>query len=347
MVLTGGKSIKKLVKVFLIFILIFLIAELYLRSFPCVPQAVPKQLMIFSTDKGFRIFNGVIPRDHFLFERDPYLFWKLKHVSSDVFHAINKQGFRGEVIPMLKPKGVFRIFCIGDSCAFGNALQHTQAYPFYLEGLLKRPGNKVAYEVVNAGVPGYSSLQGLRHLQRDILPYQPDLVIASFGWNDTWPAVFYTDKEQRSPSYLSSAIYRTLQHSLVFVYLENIISVGMVKMRTSHIKNNTKIEQRGRVPEDDFVENLTAIETLGRKKHFKVIFLNQPARQFITHRYDSLIRKVSENTKAYFIDLLPAFRSSGHIIEDLFLDDNHYSPLGNQIIAQRIFDFLKEKKIVE
>lgn len=201
----------KTFKFFFVWIFIFLMAELFLRIFPIGPKVTIKPFMIFSTDKGFSIENGVIPRDHFLFERDYYLFWKVKRTPSwDKIHAINEQGFRGEVIPKLKPNGVFRIFVIGDSCAFGNALKHTLAYPFYLERLLNQPKSKVVYEVVNAGVPGYSSLQGLRHLERDILPYQPDLVIASFGWNDTWPALFYTDKEQKSPYYLSTEIYSTL-----------------------------------------------------------------------------------------------------------------------------------------
>lgn len=339
---------KKILRVFVVLLFMFLVVEVILRFIPyMVGSQFSKQYMLFSTDKDFLIKDGVIPRDHFLFARDYYLFWKLKHISWDDFHAVNEQGFRGKVISIPKPKGVFRIFVIGDSCAFGNALKHTQAYPFYLEGLLNQPGNKVTYEVVNAGVPGYSSLQGLRHLERDILPYQPDLVIASFGWNDTWPAVFYTDKEQKSPSYLSSAIYRTLQHSLVFVYLENIISVGMAKMRISYANNNEKSEQRSRVPEDDFVENLNAIVTLGIKKHFKVVFLNQPARQLVTHHYDALIRKVSAELNVAFLDLLPSFCFSGHSVDEFFLDQNHYSPLGNQIIAQRIFDFLKEKKLLK
>lgn len=317
---------KKTLKLFLAVVFIFSLVELFLRFSPIVSKATAKTFMIFSTDKGFCIENGVIPRDHFLFARDYYLFWKVKHVSWDEFHAINKQGFRGKVISSPKPKGVFRIFVIGDSCAFGNALKHTQAYPFYLEGLLNQPKNKVAYEVVNAGVPGYSSLQGLRHLERDILPYQPDLVIASFGWNDTWPAVFYTDKEQKSPYYLSTAIYNMLQHSLVFLYLENIASVSIAKMSAFLVKNDKKTEKRSRVPEDDFVKNLTAIESLGRRKHFKVIFLNQPARQLVTHHYDYLIRRVCSEQNAIFLDLLPAFISSGRPAEELFLDANHYSP---------------------
>lgn len=339
---------KNVSRTVLLVAIFFLIIEVVLRFIPHMPGAMPfKQHMLFSNDKLFLIKNGVISQDHFLFTRDYYLFWKVKYLGPGDFHSINTQGFRGDLILIPKPKNVFRIFVIGDSCAFGNAVKYTQAYPYYLQGLLNQPGNKVVYEVVNAGVPGYSSLQGLRHLVRDVLPYQPDLVIASFGWNDTLPAVFYTDKQQKAPNDLVMAVSNSLQHSMVFAYLDNIITSWLSKTLLSLNKKYFKSKEIARVPEADFVENLSAIEALGRKTNFKVIFLNQPARQLVTHHYDALTRKVSAQRNVPFVDLLPLFCLNGHSVEELFLDQNHYSPLGNQVIAKAIFDFLNERKLLK
>ncbi len=41
-----------------------------------------------------------------------------------------------------------------------------------------------AIEVFPMAVPGYTSQQGFAWLKRDIDELQPDMVIASFGWND-------------------------------------------------------------------------------------------------------------------------------------------------------------------
>jgi lysophospholipase L1-like esterase len=50
-------------------------------------------------------------------------------------------------------------------------------------------------EVLNAGVTGYSSLQGLRRLRVDVLPYRPGLVVVYCGWNDHWLWSKMTDAE--------------------------------------------------------------------------------------------------------------------------------------------------------
>lgn len=39
-------------------------------------------------------------------------------------------------------------------------------------------------QVINAAVPGFSSLQVLRFLKRDIIHFKPDLVIIDVGVND-------------------------------------------------------------------------------------------------------------------------------------------------------------------
>jgi lysophospholipase L1-like esterase len=68
-------------------------------------------------------------------------------------------------------KKEFTIVCFGDSITHGG-------YPAELEKIF---GNA---RVINAGVGGNTSRQGLARLERDVLSHRPDLVILFFGTND-------------------------------------------------------------------------------------------------------------------------------------------------------------------
>jgi lysophospholipase L1-like esterase len=106
---------------------------------------------------------------------------------------------------------------------FGFNVDQPDAYPRRLEALLRErhPGRHI--EVVNAGVPGWSWIQGARFLEAYGLGLQPDLVIAAHGTNDQFWRALVTDRERlplagapapemRPPSLLErTSIYRLLQ----------------------------------------------------------------------------------------------------------------------------------------
>jgi lysophospholipase L1-like esterase len=65
----------------------------------------------------------------------------------------------------------FTIVCLGDSITKAG-------YPAELE-------KNIAAKVINAGVNGNTSRQGLARLERDVLAHKPDLVLVLFGANDS------------------------------------------------------------------------------------------------------------------------------------------------------------------
>jgi hypothetical protein len=95
----------------------------------------------------------------------------------------NERGFRTPAFRNEKARGVFRILCMGDSSTFGLQVGDDEAYPQLLGRELARayPGK---FEVINLGVPGYSSRQGIELLRRQGLGFAPDLVTFAFGTND-------------------------------------------------------------------------------------------------------------------------------------------------------------------
>jgi lysophospholipase L1-like esterase len=125
---------------------------------------------------------------------DPALFWKLKpdlkgrRITGRIREnpigftvSTNHDGLRSPEIPPAK-RGL-RILALGDSTTFGLGVEDDQTWPAILQQRLRAelPGG---VEVINAGVPGYTAYQGLRYFEMHAASLRPDLVLATFGFND-------------------------------------------------------------------------------------------------------------------------------------------------------------------
>jgi lysophospholipase L1-like esterase len=111
---------------------------------------------------------------------------ELRHheLERDFSVHVSGVGFRG-------PEPVApRIACLGDSTTFGWGVREEEAWPALL-------GEQLGVEVLNAGVPGYSSYQGLATLDR-VLALKPDVVVLAYMIRDADPASL-PDSEQIDP----------------------------------------------------------------------------------------------------------------------------------------------------
>lgn len=95
--------------------------------------------------------------------------------------STNSAGMRG---PELRDDGSIRILAVGDSCTWGWRVAQDQSYPAVLQRVLDGRTNPAPYQVLNAGVPGYTSYQGLVYLREKGLALKPGVIIAGFGFND-------------------------------------------------------------------------------------------------------------------------------------------------------------------
>ncbi len=80
-----------------------------------------------------------------------------------------------------------RVLFMGDSCT------HLGHYDDELAALVaSRDGRTLSYG--NLGVAGWSSFQGRRQLERDVVPLQPAVATFYYGWNDHWIGFGIEDK---------------------------------------------------------------------------------------------------------------------------------------------------------
>lgn len=125
---------------------------------------------------------------------ESYLFQLVPGVSGH-----NSLGLRGPEIQANKPDDVFRIIVLGDSVTYGLNVDADEAFPALVEKQLEEQRiNGKRVEVINAGVPAYTTYNEL-HFYKDMLrDLSPDLVILGFCMNDVVDPVFHWINREES-----------------------------------------------------------------------------------------------------------------------------------------------------
>jgi lysophospholipase L1-like esterase len=98
---------------------------------------------------------------------------------------INSRGFRGPDFEPEKAPGVFRIVALGGSSTYGYHSRDDHTYPAILQRLLDGRWEG-RYEVLNLGLPLYTSSNIVALMRGEVAGYAPDLVTLYEGYNDTF-----------------------------------------------------------------------------------------------------------------------------------------------------------------
>ena len=100
----------------------------------------------------------------------------------------NHLGLVGEEIIFRKPKDVFRILILGDSFTEGMHVREGKNFCEQLQNLLNSNAHSATkhFEVINAGVAGYSPISEYLFFKRDLVKLSPDIVILELFPNDVF-----------------------------------------------------------------------------------------------------------------------------------------------------------------
>jgi hypothetical protein len=97
--------------------------------------------------------------------------------------SIDSAGLRDREFPREKPPGVYRIVWLGDSTTLGWGVPLAGTAPKILERELNATG-RGRFEVLNAGVGNYNTVQEVEHYLAVDRSFHPDLVILEYFIND-------------------------------------------------------------------------------------------------------------------------------------------------------------------
>ena len=295
--------------------------------------------------EGNSVLPGTVIQNtrHSFVDPDPTRIWALRpgETNSRRDISINSDGFRGEELPTA-PEGSKKILMIGDSCAFGWGVGHEETIAVYLAEHLASKGQVV--EVINAGVPGYSSIQCLNHLKEIFKTHQPDIVTLQIGWNDAWSTPSLTDSEiiENGPTLIS---FNFLVRKLWAVRLSTYILSKRYYEKFQ--KDPSSTDARHRVPVADYRENLAEIIQLCRDNGAAPILVNLPQRLPVGKPeiapYLKALPGIAATNKVPIIDLIAPIQTTPTNNDNFFVDKFHFSAEGCQHTATIIGDALLEE----
>jgi len=218
-------------------------------------------------------------------------------VVEGVRYRINSLGFRGPEIRRTKPKGSFRVLCLGDLVTYGVMVHEERTYCSVLEKRLGRMLAPQTVEVINAGVPGYSSVQVSLHFSQDCLPLDPDLVTLCVGVNDafTIPNLCDDDENLYVPwwRFIRKA-RKTLGHSRLFTLLDSGV-IWLIKGRPTSV-NDARSSQgmKPRVDLQSYYDNLLSIAQTCRRRGIPLLLFSFS----LPDDYSRAMQRAAQNSKA-------------------------------------------------
>ena len=104
------------------------------------------------------------------------------------FAAVSARAAEGPGVPAVESTAPVKIVCFGDSITEGMCATDptTKSYPAVLQVLLDDKYGKGRFHVVNAGISGQDTRQGLKRLDALLASERPDWILMEYGTNDIW-----------------------------------------------------------------------------------------------------------------------------------------------------------------
>jgi lysophospholipase L1-like esterase len=323
---------------------------------------------------SFWRYPYIKPIDH-LYLDHPYLGVTLQpnayYFNGDYTISINSQGYRGPPFQYNKASDVYRIVCIGASSTFGQGVSDEHTYPVYLEKKLAEQMPDRRFEVINAGVPGYTSAECLIYFLLTVQDLEPDMITIYLRYNDfkanRFPELKSDYSHWRKPGerrqatgFLADMAHMFEAYSLFYYKMKFL----MPKFPSNPLSEKRDLYPRYDTVTDEgvdaFKRNLRGIIEVAQANRIAVGLINEglcitPENlKVYPDRFADLMNFVPTLTEAGLLDAkvkygaaaaglaselhLPWINGSEHVPAtfEFFSDHVHLTPKGNQLLAEEI-----------
>jgi hypothetical protein len=274
------------------------------------------------------------PSKYIIYKMAPNLDVKFQQVHL----RTNSWGFRGSEITEEKPTETLRVAVLGDSFAFGWGVKEEEGFVFQLQNLLQKKLSQRAktsmlshdaapsvkrIEVLNFGVPGYSTFQEIAYFKREGIKFSPDVVVVYFIEND-FGLPYFLDTQDGILESATSFVSGMFQHS-----------------KPEEIKLHREL-----VAISDANRALIRLERFLKKKNISgLLFLNPGGNHAAT------LKKLWVYPELKVLDFIDLYESYNRAVEEgsydpktlKLPDDPHPSALKHRILAQLMAPYVLKK----
>ncbi len=263
---------------------------------------------------------------------DRDLFWSPRPGWAGTFMGqpvtISSLGLRGPE-PGPRTASRRRVACFGDSVTFGYGVGDDDTYPAQLGRLLQPQG----FEVVNAGVTGYTTYQVLGLLARVGPELRPDVATFCIGWNDATLRPL-SDREYAGRLHSAMAVEGALDRLYLYRAARSLYT------RAGLVTRAGAARRTARVPIEEYEQNLRRLARGCREAGVEPVFVALPRRRRAgeapyASEYPLRLR---ETARAMGVRLVVAgtLVAGDEPNDGYFLDTLHFTASGNGVMAEAL-----------
>lgn len=316
---------------------------------------------------GSHFLMGTPVLDIRRFRSDPYVFWKFNPGFQGRFYTyhrarINRLGYLGKEIAIPKPAGTIRVVALGGSVSFGYGASAVEDnFCSSLERMLNEGSNSARYEVINAGVPGYSSWNGRQWVEHYLAALQPDVLLVAYGWNDSLLDIKPDNDPAKRTSYHDPVEHFPYNVSLMAGLVRRaVMIIGFKTGLIKHVSEEERTDALVRVTPDQFRDNLAAIATWCRAHDVKLLLWTEPEanlqwksraferRSGLHAAYLDAMRRSAEDLKVPLADVARVFSAMDAKALFAYPQDDYVHPdkRGQEQMARVVVETLQRAEIV-
>ena len=334
--------------------------------------------LIFEFGVRFSVCNGFIEiqipnqcNKQNLYSPHPYLnfYGNPNYIGNLDIH--NSLGYRGPEIKNTKPDSTFRIVTIGGSTTYSVGVESWEKdFARQLQGELRDNYGTETIEVINAGIPYWTSWENLINLQFKVLDLEPDLIIIYQGINDVASRIVSPDLYEsdnlgmrkqweipKTPILFKSAFFR-----YIFNYKISLLDIINSKTGNEIIKYPVLTKNLDDLANETiainepiyFERNLRNMVIISKEHDMKVllssfslnkdtgIFSNLSSIQFALDEHNEITKRVAIENNVYFID----FSSEMPKDSKYWIDGIHLNEDGIGLKAEIFSDYIKKNRVI-
>lgn len=270
----------------------------------------------------------------------------------------NSHGFRGPEFAIKKSEGITRILMLGDSVTAGNSVKWNETSSYLLQDILNSHFETRRFEVINLGVFGYNTFQELAVLREIGLSLEPDIIILNIVLNDSDPVkklgAFGLNNEIGISKISDINIRTIIGSSLALTFLQSKIAAILRKFFPGMIStvyspeifiNPRTLEEGWDLMKQHMNEILHESSTHGARLGVVIYpYRSQLALSDSERVPQRDLIKFWETKNVPVLDPISRYREvGGEMFGDEFL---HLSPRGHFAMAQAIYEFIKESRLL-
>jgi lysophospholipase L1-like esterase len=272
-----------------------------------------------------------------VFRFNPRWLWEPSPGAEIFGDRLNPQSCRGPELTVER-NGKFRVLVLGDSQSFGHGLADSESWPRLLASSRTSDGREI--EVLNASCPGHTIVLGMARYLEDLVRYQPDVVVLSYGTLNeaAWPASGKSDIALcLATGQRIAGLQRILDRVTILRRTRAFLGDGPLDPRSEDIAPfRVSPAEMARVLDSA----LNAIQTFTRSVPLVVLPLRAETlagEENALAQYGAVMRTVAGSFGVQCVDLAAPFAATGtDASTKLFRDPLHFTEAGHRLAADAI-----------